>query len=161
MGTSYLSPGLCERESPKGVGTYAVEPFRKGAILSVGGGDVMTREALEAAPPDRKMNSVQITADLYIVPNPVGPGDHINHSCDPNAGFLGQIVLVALRDINVGEEICYDYAMTDTSDYDEFACLCGTPSCRGRITGNDWKLPALRERYRGYFSPHVASLIGE
>lgn len=90
MGTSYLSPGLRERGCPKGVGTFAVEPFRKGAVLAVFGGDVLTREALEQCPPERKANSVQITADLYLVPSSVGPGDHINHSCDPNAGILGQ-----------------------------------------------------------------------
>lgn len=161
MGTSYLSPGLCERESSKGIGTFAVGPFRKGDVLAVFGGDVMTRDELEAAPPDRKMNCVQITADLYLTPNPVGPGDHINHSCDPNAGFMGQIVLVAMQDIRAGEEVCYDYAMTDTSDYDQFACLCGTSLCRGFVTGNDWKLPELRQRYRGHFSPYVASLIEE
>ena len=79
MGTSYLSPGLRERGCPKGVGTFAVEPFRKGAVLAVFGGDVLTREALEQCPPERKANSVQITADLYLVPSSVGPGDHINH----------------------------------------------------------------------------------
>jgi hypothetical protein len=27
------------------------------------------------------------------------------------------------------------------------------------VTGNDWKLPALQQRYRGYFTPHIERLI--
>ncbi|HMY16300.1 MAG TPA: hypothetical protein PKA58_08205, partial [Polyangium sp.] len=52
-----------------------------------------------------------------------------------NAGLDGQIVLRAMRGIVPGEEICYDYAMSDGSDYDEFECTCGTPDCRQQITG--------------------------
>ena len=39
----------------------------------------------------------------------------MNHSCEPNAGLSGQVVLVAMRDIRDGEEILYDYAMSDGS----------------------------------------------
>jgi hypothetical protein len=49
--------------------------------------------------------------------------------------------------------------MTDTSNYDQFICLCGSTVCRGTITGADWRLPTLRERYRGYFSSYVIQLI--
>ena len=50
----------------------------------------------------------------------------MNHSCDPNCGIVGAVLLVAMRDIEPGDEICFDYAMTDTDDYDEFECTCGT-----------------------------------
>ena len=40
----------------------------------------------------------------------------INHSCEPNVGFAGDIVLVAMRDISPGEELTTDYALFD--DYD-------------------------------------------
>jgi hypothetical protein len=40
----------------------------------------------------------------------------INHSCDPNVGFAGDIVLVAMRDIRQGEELTADYALFD--DYE-------------------------------------------
>ena len=38
-------------------------------------------------------------------------------------------------------------------------CQCGGPDCRGRITGNDWQLPDLWERYRGHFSPYLQRRI--
>ena len=32
-------------------------------------------------------------------------------------------------------------------------------SCRGKVTGNDWMLPELHLRYRGRFSPYLATRI--
>ena len=84
---------------------------------------------------------------------------YINHSCDPNAGLVGQVVLVALRDIRAGEEICFDYATSDGSPYDEFECHCGGKTCRRHVTGDDWKLPALQARYAGHFSPYIQRRI--
>jgi hypothetical protein len=67
--------------------------------------------------------------------------------------------IVTMRDVLEGEELTYDYAMSDTADYDEFRCGCGTESCRGQVTGNDWKLPDIQVRYQGYFSPYIARKI--
>jgi hypothetical protein len=73
--------------------------------------------------------------------------------------MAGQIVVVALRAIAAGEEICYDYAMTGGSSYDEFDCACGSAGCRGRVSGRDWERPELWERYAGFFSPYLARRI--
>ena len=76
---------------------------------------------------------------------------YINHSCEPNVGFAGNVVLVAMRDIDAGEELTTDYALFD--DYEGgMDCACGRPACRRRIDGRDWRRPELQERYRGYFS---------
>src|SRR4051794_18963702 len=70
----------------------------------------------------------------------------LNHSCEPNVGFGGNIVLVAMRDIAAGEELTTDYALFD--DYDgEMTCSCRTARCRGVIGGRDWRLPELQRRY--------------
>jgi hypothetical protein len=66
-----------------------------------------------------------------------------------------------MRDIEPGEEICFDYAMSDSTDYDEFVCGCGAPNCRKKVTGNDWRNPVLWERYQGYFSPYLQLKINE
>ena len=65
-----------------------------------------------------------------------------------------------MRDIAPGEELCFDYAMTDSSDYDEFQCACGASSCRGVVRGDDWKRPELQDRYRGYFSTYLKKRMG-
>ena len=75
------------------------------------------------------------------------------------AGSSARSLLVALRDIEVGEELTFDYATCDGTDYDEFVCACGEPTCRGTVTGRDWLLPELQERYAGWFSPYLARRI--
>jgi hypothetical protein len=82
----------------------------------------------------------------------------INHSCTPNVGIRGQIIFVALRDISAGEELTYDWAMEENRP-DRTRCRCGTRRCRRVLTGQDWKIPGLQRRYRGYFSSYLAEKI--
>jgi hypothetical protein len=37
---------------------------------------------------------------------------------------------------------------------------CGSPLCRRLITGADWRLPTLQERYCGHFSPFINRRLG-
>ncbi len=92
--------------------------------------------------------------------------DFFNHSCDPNSGFSGQVFLVAMRDIDAGEEITFDYGMTvsESAGSDmvfRMACSCGSPLCRKTITEDDWKLPELQVRYKGFFSQYIQEKIGK
>jgi hypothetical protein len=66
-----------------------------------------------------------------------------------------------MRDISPGEEVTYDYCMTD-ADFDySFKCRCGSPRCRGLVTTKDWMKPALQREYKGYFSWYVQEKIEE
>jgi uncharacterized protein len=76
---------------------------------------------------------------------------HLNHSCEPNLGLQGQVVYVAMRDIGTDEELTFDYAMNDDEFY-EMNCRCGSQSCRGIITGLDWRKPEIQKKYDGYLS---------
>ena len=81
--------------------------------------------------------------------------DFINHSCEPNAGFDGQVAIVALHRILPGEEVTIDYAMCDGSPYDEFDCGCG-PRLPGPGDGRGLaESRLLWERYAGHFSPYL------
>jgi len=161
--SSYLSPKLEARSLPAkgGFGVYAVTPIMAGELLVVWGGDVVTGEELARIPGNTQHLCIQVEEDLYLIihEDRVGPADYINHSCAPNAGMSGQIALVAMRAIRSGEEVCFDYAMSDGSHYDEFECHCGAANCRGRVTGEDWKRPELIKRYQGYFSPYLQRRI--
>lgn len=152
---SFANPKLEPRATAAGLGMFCLAPIARGEVLAVFGGTVCTLADLDTRFREQRHLSVQVEDGLYLVPERGGPGDYFNHSCDPNAGVRGQITLVAMRDISVGEQVCYDYAMTDGSPYDEFDCRCGAKACRGRVTGDDWKLPELRERYGGYFSAYL------
>lgn len=83
----------------------------------------------------------------------------LNHSCEPNVGFAGNIVLVAMRDVGTGEELTTDYALFDDY-YGEMECHCGTVSCRGTIGGRDWRRPNLQHKYGNYFSSYLMRRIG-
>lgn len=157
--TSYLSPKLEHRTTNGSRGVFAREVIAAGEVISVWGGEVTPQHMFFKLPPSIQQISVQIEEDMYLAPTRESAGEWVNHSCEPNAGMCGQIVLVAMRDIAAGEEVCYDYAMSDGSPYDEFVCGCGTPLCRGRITGNDWSIPDLWERYAGFFSPYLQRRI--
>jgi SET domain-containing protein len=162
MTTGYLSPKLEVRAAPDkgGFAVYALKPLKKNEVLAVWGGQVVTLEQVLALPREEQGHTIQIYDELYLAPLEMAePADYVNHSCNPNAGLCGQISLVAMRDISVGEEITFDYAMSDSSSFDEFDCTCGAPNCRGKVTGNDWQRPELWKRYEGYFSAYLQRKI--
>jgi hypothetical protein len=159
--SSYLSSKLEGRPKADGSGNgiFAIEPIKKGELAAVFGGVVYEWDAFINLPDRERSLCIQVEDRHFLVPRPIGEGDYVNHSCNPNAGLSGQIGLVAMRDIKVGEEVCFDYAMSDTMPYDEFNCGCGHPTCRGTVGGNDWQRPELQKRYAGFFSPHVQRRI--
>jgi hypothetical protein len=146
----------------RGHGSFAVEMILAGEVVAAFGGWVVDRYRLLQASSDRQARSIQIEDDLYLMSgDEPEPGDMVNHSCDPNCGLAGQIVVVALRDIDIGEELTFDYAMCDGYPEILFRCECGSANCRGEVTGDDWRKPALRRRYRGFFAPYLERRIAE
>jgi uncharacterized protein len=159
---SYFSPKLEVKSIPEkgGLGIYARQSIPEGEMVMIWGGRIITEAEFDQVPEENRRSIVQVEEDLYIVtPGDPEPVDYINHSCNANVGMRGQVVLAAMRTIGAGEEVCFDYAMTDGSPYDEFECVCGAPNCRGWITGNDWKRPELWEQYAGFFSPYLQRRI--
>lgn len=57
-----------------------------------------------------------------------------NHSCDPNTDFDG-LNIVAIKNIQKGEELTLDYAMFLDETMEPFTCSCGSANCRGLIKG--------------------------
>jgi uncharacterized protein len=161
MSTCYLTPkARTVTFGDDGFGTVAAEPIAAGEVIASFGGRCCTRAELAELPADRQSRSIQVEEELFLVVGPERqPADLINHSCTPNCGMSGATILLAMRDIAVGEAITYDYAMSDGSDYDEFECRCGAANCRGKVTGDDWMLPEVQLAYRGYFSPYLARRI--
>jgi len=160
--SSYLNPKIDMRQfSKKGsYGLFAIEPIHKDELLAMWGGRVVGYEEYEHLSPFFKSHGLQIWDHLLQVPLQEGdPADYFNHSCNPNAGFNTPISLVAMRDVEPGEELCFDYAMSEDNHFDEFPCGCGSETCRGQVTGKDWQIPELQERYFGYFSPYLQTRI--
>jgi uncharacterized protein len=165
MTTSYLSPKLEVRAAPEkgGFAIFAREALTKDELVCVWTGKIATYEQMMALPAAEKSHTIQVDEGLYLTPLSLDeePADFVNHSCSPNAGLRGQISLVTMRAIAPGEEITFDYAMADSTPYDEFPCACGASNCRGRVSGADWQRPELWERYDGYFSAYLQHRINQ
>ncbi len=161
MRQSFLSERAEVRDAGrKGRGIYATTPIHGGATVAAFGGWICDRAEFDALCDDRRVHAIQIDDELYMVGSEATePADLVNHSCVPNAGIVGNILLVAMRDIAADEEICFDYAMCDSADYDEFICSCGAESCRGVVTSADWRIAELQDRYRGWMSSYLQRRI--
>ena len=160
---SWRSPKVEVRDgSVAGLGVFAREPVAAGEIVAVKAGHIVHRDEVVRLTAEIGDQSLQIHDDLYLSPRTADEVDEtsirINHSCDANVGFRGQVLYVAIRDIEVDEELCHDYAMDRTDDY-RLECACGTLACRGTVTGEDWRLPEVQARYEGFFVEYVAEKI--
>lgn len=149
-----------------GYGLFATELIGVGeAILDFSIGEQMIINGRQADENYRNGFDymLQVDDDKYVVSvrgvDSQNQG-YINHSCEPNCGIKESLQIVAIRDIEQGEEITFDYAMSEASDY-SMDCKCGSRNCRVTITGNDWKLPSLQEQYRGFFSGYIQKKLDQ
>lgn len=158
---NFLGPHITTREQAgTGRAAFALQVLARGTIVATFGGTACRAHDLATFPADRVSRSIQIDDDVFLVgPEIAEPGDFLNHSCAPNCGMRNATQVVTMRDVAPGEELTFDYAMTDTAPYDEFPCGCGAAECRQFVRADDWKNPTLRERYVGWFAPHVARRI--
>jgi hypothetical protein len=158
---AWCNPKLERRTTPAaGDGLFAANAISKDELLVVWGGVIVTTEQLYKLPMMARHRAIQVEQDHHLSSGLIDDdADCVNHSCNPNSGMRGQIALVAMRDITLDEEIAFDYAMSDAHPLFVMECACETPNCRGKITGDDWKLTDLQKRYKGYFSPYIQRLI--
>jgi hypothetical protein len=157
---SYITPKAAKggRSGIAGRGLIAVAPIGRDEIVAIKGGHIMDTAALHALPAKLQNSEIQIADGFHLAAATEAEYEPVmlflNHSCEPNVGFAGNIVLVAMRAIAAGEELTTDYALFDDSE-EAMTCRCGTPSCRGVISGQDWRRPDLQRRYGPYFSWHL------
>ena len=134
-------PGIrVVRSSIHGYGVVASRRFEPGEVISQVDG-IMWRE--EEDLDDRY--SLWVDDGIYL--DMVDQTRWINHSCEANAEIEADVDgqggawarVVALRAIETGEEITYDYGFPfDLAE----RCSCGAKTCRGWIVDAD-ELPAL------------------
>lgn len=128
----------------KGMGVYATRDFRPGEMVLMFRGSYVK---------NRSEHTVQVEKDLHI--DPREPWKYVNHSCDPNCGIVNRMDLEAMRPIRKGEEVTFDYAMTEAKIANLFDCSCGAAICRGRVGGFDTLSEELKKKYVGHISDHL------
>ena len=157
--TMWFDRRIVMRNSPiHDTGVFATHPIRAGErLMWVSGGIVYTSDDWRSGKVQldgQRYNESQIADDLFVA-TPISLYYYVNHSCDPSV-----LNDMAWRDIEAGEEITTDYAYCESyPDYRLEPCRCGSPLCRGRVTGDDWRIPELQKRYRGFFSLHIERMI--
>lgn len=126
------------RDCSTGIGAFATRNIAVGSRIAV-----MTGEIVSTADTFTRMGSgtlraddpLQIEEDLYICL--AEDCLYFNHSCDPNAGIRNFNILFALKDIDEGEEIRFDYStavgVAPINTMWSMKCRCGSPVCRREI----------------------------
>lgn len=158
----WLHPGVAVRESPiDGYGLFATVPISAGEAVSRLGGRLVTDDEMEAIfrMSDGYIDTISIEENVNLVLPPRRPSGYGNHSCDPNLWWSDAYTLVAMRDIEPGEELVNDYGTSTADPHWAMECSCGAESCRGVVTGDDWRRHDLRDRYGTHWAPVLAKRI--
>lgn len=130
-----------------GKGVYAVRPIKAGdRVLEYKGKIITWRKAQAIHPhdPSQPNHTFYFHLDDGHVIDGKQNGNSarwINHACEPNLEAEqdgNRVFLKALRDIEAGEELFFDYALMiegrkTAKVKKEHACLCGSPNCRGTM----------------------------
>ncbi len=166
---SYLSPAAKVGKSViHGWGLIAVKPIKKGEIIGIKSGHILNKKTFKKLGGFNNFvgaASLQIADNFFIAPTKKSEFKRfnmfVNHSCNPNIRFMGNIISVAARNIKKGEELTNDYARHISDQNFKIKCNCGTKNCRKIITGKDWKNLGLQKKYKGSFSSYLQEKINK
>jgi len=119
-------------------GCYTTRFIPEGAFVVEYTGERITNDDADERYENREDTYLFGLEDGEHVIDGDGVAAFINHSCDPNCEsdeIDGRLWIVALRDIQPGEELTYDYCLYDGDD--ESPCACGAKACRGTLYSNE------------------------
>jgi SET domain-containing protein len=129
------------------LGAFAIRPIPAATRLIEYAGERITPAEADARYPDQPnvLHHTELFAidDDIVIDASVGGNDarYINHSCDPNCDAVvddDRIWIETIRDVELGEELAYDYAFVLKERHTpaakrRYPCRCGSPKCRGTI----------------------------
>ena len=130
-----------------GKGVYAKERIRKdSAIIEYTGERISEDEANERYQDNPSTYLFMVDDDTFI--DGLSGGNEarfINHSCEPNCvAYLedDRVVIHALKNIQPGVELTYDYQLTDEGEGPDatptdYTCRCGARRCTGTMKGGE------------------------
>ena len=114
--------------SVTGLGLFATKAIKRGAYIATYRGRRITTEEADQRTARGASYMFELNKRWSIDGSPRwNVARYINHSCRPNAkpvGRKGEIVIVALHQIDPGEEITYDYGR------EYLKCLLDNGGCR-------------------------------
>lgn len=162
--TSWVHDDLDLEESPiDGLGLFATKKIKKGTPISVFGGRVYTLEEMDSFPEGSAIGDDATQLDDYFFLGPLSEkekewGFFINHSCNPNTKVWRSVFLVAIKNIESGEEITFDYSHSNNKNLD-FECSCGSSVCRGFVGSDDWLNQEYIENNYDHFAEWMQDML--
>ena len=115
-------------------GCYSTKRIRKGTLIVEYTGVPLTYEEADDLYDDFPNTYLFGLDGGKVIIDGCGVAAFVNHSCKPNCEtdqIRGKMWIIALRDIEPGEELTYDYNLFDGED--EAPCRCGVKRCRGSL----------------------------
>jgi hypothetical protein len=158
---SWLHPDVDVRPSTvAGRGLFATADLPVGTVVARFGGHLVEAAELPRLTADAgdPLDDLVVAEGVHLVP---APGDHrfVNHSCDPNLGWADAYALATTTDVSADQELLTDYAMSVAEPGWFLRCHCPSYRCRQMVEGSDWRIAALQQRYDGWWTPYVQSLV--
>jgi uncharacterized protein len=162
----WVHPALEIRASSiEGRGLFATAPIAAATRVARLGGRLVTRTELlqlfavaERDPERPYIDCISIGPGIDLVLPPNQPIHFCNHGCDPNVWQDDAFTLTARRAIRAGDELTIDYGTQSDGDF-TMQCRCGSPLCRGEVTGLDWQKHDLQTRYGEHWVPVLRDRI--
>jgi len=138
-----------------GFGMFANSKIEKGELILILSGEICSLEEIifrinsgQVSPSD----PLQVDAETYIVLD--STSRTLNHSCNPNAYISKKNELVAIKEINFGDEITFDYSTTMNDSQkittvfgrELWTCKCNCLSVNCRKVIDQFKTIPLNQR---------------
>ena len=161
---SWLSPKCRVGASPlEGMGVFAASSIATGELVCIWGGVVYTAAEVDTLGGDAHFltHPHEVAEGFYLGSTSltaIDGAERFNHSCHPNVGVKGQILVYARRVIEAEEELVFDYETTDVSLM-PFQCCCGVAECRRVIDGNAWKSLEFQKKNAGWLTSYIADKV--
>ena len=149
------APAFVVRHSPiHGTGVFAARDIAANEEIIEYAGRRITQAQADAEYPEENGHTfLYVLNEHYLIDGGIDGNDArwINHGCDPNCEVWhiegdgddpakDRLVIESMRPIKAGEELTYDYGVTNDEPLTEaeremWRCRCGSPSCRGTMLG--------------------------
>ncbi len=161
----YLHNGikLKEDDTISGLGLIATSKIKKNEIVWQASKNHLTYKMTDInswsqeKQKEFKRYSYECEKEYFLLDGTIGK--YMNHSCNPNCVWQNNRTLIAKDDINIDDEITYDYSTAQLSRNLKMNCKCGSDKCRKIITNHDYKNIDFQQQYGKNLPSHILEAI--